>query len=187
LGLSRLVLAGILAALISLIAREKLAPHFVILGVSTLTGMLSAARTAVSMASAPAAGLISDALKDRWSALAASLGFGCVGLSLLALDSPLPLILGLLLCAVPAGGVAVLTRILVGELSHRSIQGRAMGIVQTVGDLGSAIGPPLAFLVLPAAGLALIFRLSSAAFALNLLVILLMRRGLIARAGRFAG
>lgn len=175
LAVNRLVLSGILAGTVSLITRDRLSPCFVFVGASTLTGVVNVARTAVSMIASAATGRISDALKDRWAAVGASLAIGAAGLFLLALDSPVSLVAGLLLCAIPASGITVLARALVGDLASPRYRGKAMAVVQTVGDLGSAAGPPLAFLLLPVVGLAVVFRAASLLFVLQMLVIAALR------------
>lgn len=175
LALSRLVLSGILAATISLITRDRLAPVFVAVGVSTLSGIVSVARTVMSMIASAATGRISDSLADRWISVEATLAVGAVGLILLTLSSPPALMAGLLLCAIPTSGITVLARALVGDLARPDSRGKAMAVVQTVGDLGSAAGPPLAFLLLPLMDLSAVFRIASLLFVAQMVVILALR------------
>ncbi len=187
-GLNRLVLSGILAAIISLLVRERLTALVIIVSVSTLTGILNLGRTAASMVSAVALGRLSDFLGDRWLAMAISLFLGGVGLHLLAYAQPWPFISGLLLCAVALGGIPVLTRSLAGDISGNESRGRAVGLIQTAGDLGSAIGPPLAFLLLPNMGASPLFNASAGAYALCLLLVLFVRRrGTTSRLGHRTG
>ncbi len=187
-GLNRLVLSGILAAIISLLVRERLTALVIVVSVSTLTGILNLGRTAASMASAVALGRLSDFLGDRWLAMAISLFLGGVGLHLLAYGQPWPFFSGLLLCAVAMGGIPVLTRSLAGDISGKESRGRAVGIIQTAGDLGSAIGPPLAFLLLPNMGASPVFNASAGAYALCLLLVFLIRRrGTPSRLGHRTG
>lgn len=183
---NKLVFSGILAATISLITRDRLSPYFAFIGTSTLVGVLGLARTAVSMTASPLTGRISDTLKDRWVSVVASLAIGAVGLFLLTLRSPLLLIVGLLLCSVPGSSVTVLSRTLVGDLARPHFHGKVMGVVQTVGDMGSAAGPPLAFLLMPLVDMDVLFRLSALLFTFQVLVVLALRKRLAADARRFA-
>ncbi len=174
-GVNRLALSGLLASVISLLTRDRLAPAAALIGVSTLTGILNMGRTGVSMASALTFGRLSDALGSRRLATSTSLAAGVAGLHLLSYASPPAFIAGLALAAVAAGSIPVLARSLAGDFSGHGSRGRAVAAVQTAGDLGSAVGPPLAFLLMPLTGLPLLFNVSAGIFALCLLPVNLVR------------
>jgi MFS family permease len=157
LALSRFTFSGFVVALLSVIIREKVSLWITFIGVSTLSGILSSSKTAVSMIAAPAAGFLSDRLKNRWTTVIISLLCGSAGLLMITVNEPVITIAGILVCAIPGSSIMVLTRVLAGDLAGGKSTGRAIGFVHTAGDIGSAIGPPLAFFLLPIAGLNNIF------------------------------
>jgi MFS family permease len=84
---------------------------------------------------------------------------GAAGLWLMGFPF-LPLALfGVLLSALTASGVQVLTTAYVGDSTPPSLSGRTLSVIFTFGDLGSALGPPIAFWLLVSFPLATIFRL----------------------------
>jgi DHA1 family multidrug resistance protein-like MFS transporter len=175
---SRLVYAGVLASLLSLLIDRKLSAFLVVFGAATLTGGINVLRAGVSVASATGLGRISDRLKDRWLAVSMSLLLGLAGLLLVTRQAPPAVVGGLLLCSIPASSLTVLTRILVGDLVRREHAGRAVSVVQTAGDIGSAAGPPIAFLVVERLDFTPIFLASAGLFGLAALVVLIVRRKL---------
>jgi MFS family permease len=78
--------------------------------------------------------------------------------------------LGLPLTAVASSSNQGLSTALVGDLSSEAQRGRFLGILFTVGDLGSAIGPLLAYALLPLWGIAGVYWLSAGLFILILLL-----------------
>ncbi len=147
--ISRFVLTGFVASFLSIITKEKISPWILFIGISTLSGAINGSKTVISIISAPVAGFLSDRLKNRWLALVISILSGSLGLFIISLSPPVFPILGLLLCSVPGSSIIVLIRTIAGELADKNKQGMAVGFVLTAGDLGSAVGPPLAFFVLP--------------------------------------
>ena len=75
------------------------------------------------------------------------------GFGLLALGLPLAVLFGLPLTSISSGSNQGLSTALVGDLSGDGRHGRYLGILFTVGDLGSAIGPLLAYALLPLWGI----------------------------------
>ncbi|MFV9675227.1 MAG: MFS transporter [Anaerolineales bacterium] len=160
----RFIYAGVIAATsilwLSGFAGEGIHVLDLFLPIATLTGTLVALRTAFSMLGAPIAGFISDRLHGRrWIIIGASLIIGGGGLWFMG--SPfLPLALfGVLLSALTASGVQVLITAYVGDSTPPNLSGHTLSRIFTFGDLGSALGPPLAFLFLVSFPLATLFRL----------------------------
>jgi MFS family permease len=112
------------------------------------------------MLGAPIVGFISDRIHGRrWIIIGASLVIGGGGLWFMGAPF-LPLALfGVLLSALTASGVQVLITAYVGDSTPPSLSGRTLSRIFTFGDLGSALGPPLAFLFLVSFPLASLFRL----------------------------
>jgi MFS family permease len=164
LGVNRLVMAGILLSTLGLYLLQHLGGPIQLagfsLGVATLTGIALGFNALVGMVSTPLAGNLSDRVRNRWQVAAGGLVPGMVGFSFLAVGSSPLMILGLPLTAVTGGSSQGLSTTLVGDLSLEHQRGRRMGLLFTVGDLASAIGPPLAYSVLiPALGLSLVYLL----------------------------
>jgi len=160
----RFIFAGVIAATsilwLSGFAGEGVHIPGIFIPIATLTGTLVALRTAFSMLGAPAAGFLSDRIHGRrLIIIGAALMIGAAGLWLMG--SPfLPLALfGVLLSALTASGVQVLTTAYVGDSTSPSLSGRTLSVIFTFGDLGSALGPPIAFWLLVSFPLATIFRL----------------------------
>lgn len=163
-GVNRFAVAGVLSATLGLLVQERLSPAALAIGVGTLTGLLSAGRTLLSMGAAPLAGTLSDWLRNRWRVLMWGLGVAALSMILMSQDGPLTLIPGIVFGAVANGGIQSLVTALVGDLVQERHQGRAVGLVHTVGDLGSAVGPPLAYALLPWIGLSWLYLLCAGGF-----------------------
>lgn len=176
LGVNRFVMAGILIATFGLYLAQLLGETVVIanrtFGITTITGLGLGMSTLLSMVSAPAAGGLSDRIGRRWRVVSGSLAAGSSGFGLLALGAPLSVLIGLPLVSISSGGNQGLATTLVGDLSPRQRQGGRLGLLYTVGDFASAIGPPLAYALIPLVGLSSLYLLSASLFAVMLLVAL---------------
>jgi len=142
-----------------------------VLGVATVTGMLMAGQALLSMVAAPLAGVVSDRTDRRWSVVAWGLIIGALGLTLLALEAPVAILLGLCAAALSRGGLQSLATRLTGDLVEPAQRGRAIGLLHTAGDLGSAVGPPLAYLLLPSVGLQRVYLLCAGLFLVSLVLV----------------
>lgn len=176
LSVTRLVIAGILLSTFGLFLLAQFGDSTHIagrsLGVATLTGVGLGLTTLIAMIAAPAMGRLSDRMGNRWLVATGGLMPGVAGFSLLAVGSPLTVLLGLPLTAVTSGSSQGLSTALVGDLSNVGQQGRRLGVLFTAGDLSSAIGPPLAYTLMPLFGLGGLYLLSAGLYALMLLVAL---------------
>jgi len=171
-GINRFVIAGVLAATMGLLVQERLRPAGLGLGVATLTGAFMAGRTLFSMAAAPLAGTTSDWLGSRWKVVAWGLAIGVVSMLLMTWSAPFAVLVGISLGAVTGGSVQALVTALTGDLASGAQRGRAIGLVHTVGDLGSAVGPPVAYALLPGMGLHGVYLLCAGLFAAGLILVL---------------
>jgi MFS family permease len=169
-GTNRFVIAGVLYATMGLLVQDRLPFDALGLGVATATGMLIAGRTVFSMASAPLAGTLSDWLGSRWGVVRWGLAVGAVSLSLVTLRAPFAILVGITLGAVASASVQTLVIALVGDLADPTQRGRAIGVVHTVGDIGSAAGPPVAYGLLPAIGLEGVYWLCAGLFVVGLIL-----------------
>lgn len=146
-----------------------------LLGTTTLTGLGLSLSTYLGMAFVPIAGGLSDRLGNRWRVVAAGLIPGIAGFLLLSLGWPWAILLGLIGFSIASGSNQGLATAVVGDLAGNR-QGRLLGILFTMGDLGSAIGPIVVFALIETIPLALLYRAASLMFIVMLFVSLLWVR-----------
>jgi MFS family permease len=78
------------------------------------------------------------------------------------------LLAGVALTAISGGGIQSLATTLTGDLVSREQRGRAIGLLQTSNDLGSAIGPPLAYALMGVIALSGVYVLCAILFGVGL-------------------
>lgn len=156
-SLNRFALSGILSATLALVVQQRLVDAPLAIGAASVTGILMASRTVFSMGAAPLCGVLSDRLGSRWGVLAWTIGAGLVGFALMALSNLAAVLLGVALTAAASGGMQSLATTLTGDLVTPAQRGRAIGLLHTAGDAGSAVGPPLAYALMPLLSLAGIY------------------------------
>ncbi len=175
-GVNRLVQAGVLVSTFGLFLAQvvgdgvRVGPRAI--GVASLTGLGLGGATLIAMASAPLMGWLSDKARHRWGVAAGGLLPGIAGFSLLALGPPLGALVALPATAVTSGSNQSLSTALVGDLGGRGRRGRYLGLLYTVGDLASAVGPPLAYALIPLVGLRGVYLLSAGLLSAMLLLAL---------------
>jgi MFS family permease len=177
-GINRGVIAGGLYATMGLLVQDRLHTTGLGLGVATLTGALVAGRTLFSMAAAPLAGTLSDQMESRRRVIAWGLGFGAVGMALVSWSLPVAILVGIILGAVTSGSIQALIITLAGDLADEVRRGRAIGLIHTAGDIGSAAGPPVAYALLPGIGLGGVYLLCAGLFIGGLLLTSATRRAI---------
>jgi MFS family permease len=126
------------------------------IGVASITGSILAARTLISLIGSPIAGKLSDHAKQRWGLLALSLLIGAFGMAVLGVPTEIALVVGTIGSAIASGGIQTLATALIGDLSHGK-PGKNLGIFYTMGDLSSALGPVVAYALLPITGLVALY------------------------------
>ena len=181
-GLNWLIFLGIIGAVLSLLLQERigtaLALGALIIPIATLTGVIAAARDTVSFAAAPLSGWLSDRLGNRWTLIIGALALGILALVLVAGGTDMMVIFGILLGAISTSILQTQVTALAGDYALENRQGRILGVFNTVGDIGSAGGPLLAFALINPAGLnrslADVFLLSAALLVLMLPVTVLV-------------
>lgn len=174
LGVNRLVMAGILLPTLGLFLSRQFGPSTSIagltLGVASLTGVALGANGLISMGSTALFGGWSDRAGSRWGVAAAGLLPGFAGFGLLAAASPLLALVGIPLTAMTGGSNQSLSTALVGDLSNERQRGKRLGMLYTVGDLASAVGPPLAYGVISWVGLDVVYWLCAVLLGVMALV-----------------
>jgi MFS family permease len=171
---NRLVMAGILMSTISIFLKNQIGEQIHIaghsFGIATLTGLGLGLSTLIAMVSAPLMGGVSDRVGNRWQVAAGGLIPGIVGFGLMALGLPLTILFGIPLIAMTSGSTQGLSTALTGDLGNGKKQSRRLGMLFTFGDFASAIGPPLAYALMPLIGIKSLYISSAGIFVVVFLV-----------------
>lgn len=164
-GINRLAAAGIVSATLGLIVQQTFGTGLQIgvwhMGIASLSGMLLGSRTLLGVVGAPLAGRLSDRARERWGLLAFSLLAGALGTALLPVPAFIVLMSATVVSALAYGATQALSTALLGDLSKLDEYGKNVGIYNTAGDLGSALGPLVAYTLLPVTGLSAIYLVCS--------------------------
>ncbi len=150
----RFVIAGVIASttvlwLASLFG-DQLSFMGLILPLATASGLFRALVTLVSIGGAPLAGWLSDRLGKRWGVLGGTAYLGGLGLWLMGVPNLAVGLSGGFLSQITGGSIASLVPAISGDRVNKSQHGRALGIIYTLGDLGSTLAPPIALALLDA-------------------------------------
>jgi MFS family permease len=148
-AVNRFAISGVLSATLALVVQQRVADLPIAVGAASATGILLAGRTIFSMAAAPLCGSLSDRLGSRWGVFAWTIGAGLVGFVFLAWGNLAGVLAGVVLTALANGGMQAMSTTLTGDLVSPAQRGRAIGLLHTAGDAGSAVGPPLAYVLMP--------------------------------------
>lgn len=165
----RFVLSGVMMSttilwLTGFIGDELRLASFV-LPIATLTGMFGAFRAMISLVGAPLSGYFSDLAGRRWPVLAAVLAVGMVGAWLMGATLPALALLGAVIAYTSGSGVQALTPAIIGDRTGKAQRGRALSVIYTMGDLGSALGPPLALALIGVVPIGALYRLCAGLMA----------------------
>ncbi len=160
-GVNRLAAAGIVSATLGLVVQASFGTGLQVgtwqIGIASLSGILLGARTLISVAGAPLAGKLSDRAGERWGLLTLTLILGALGTGIVPASNLGVLIAGTIVSALAYGGSQALSTALVGDLAGKHAYGKNLGLYNTAGDLGSAIGPLVAYALLSSVGLIVIY------------------------------
>ena len=161
----RFVFAGVMAATTILwleryVGRE-LSLLWIVVPLATLTGAFSAVRVLTGIVGAPLAGRASDRLGRRWPVMVVGLGVGAMGTWLMGGSVVWLALVGALLVAVTSGSVQALSPAIIGDQVEEGRQSRALSVVFSMGDVASALGPPLALGLLAVLGISGVYRMSA--------------------------
>ena len=142
----------------------------VVIGVSSLAGVMLALRASLGILGGPVAGILSDRLGNRWPVVRIGILVGVTGFATLALARGLWAVpVGVALVSLSAGALIAVLAAVVGDQAAGKRSGTAIGGVATAGDIGSATGPLLAYALAPVLDLRQIYLLCAVALASGLL------------------
>jgi MFS family permease len=149
----------------------------VVIGVSSLAGVMLALRASLGILGGPVAGILSDRLGNRWPVVRIGILVGVTGFATLALARGLWAVpVGVALVSLSAGALIAVLAAVVGDQAAGKRSGTAIGGVATAGDIGSATGPLLAYALAPVLDLRQIYLLCAVALASGLLATIGQRR-----------
>lgn len=171
-GINRFVVAGIIAATIALLVQEQLGSQNLLIGLATLTGLITVSRTLISVVAAPVSGSLSDRLGSRWTVTLGGLLIGATGMIFLSRGNYLAILFGIIMSAIAGGSLQALTTAIAGDSVKLAHRGRAIGLLHTSGDLGSALAPPIAYALLPWINLSGVYMLSAGLFVIGAVLVL---------------
>lgn len=166
LGINWLIFLGILGAVLPLLLEERVGETVslatIIIPLATFTGALAAGNQVVSLLASLGSGWLSDRSGQRWSLIVSALVLAIGSMALIAVGVGVVIVIATMVGAVATSVLQTQVMALVGDYTDPDRRGRVLGILYTVGDLGSAAGPLLAYALLPLIELEGIFWLATA-------------------------
>ncbi len=185
-GLNWMIFIGATISLLPILLQIRIHPTLIMLGALTIpiisfTGILSATANIASLSISYISGWLADKFRERWLWVMLALLLGSLNLSLFAVTTGWLIVLGALGNGVVRGILSTQLNTLVGDytqgtIEHQQKRGRILGFFNTAGDIGGAIGPFLAFLLLPTLGLDGIFVLAVVILGLTIPLTFWMKR-----------
>ncbi len=143
--IARFIDRGLLAATAPLwmsnLFGEGLQLSYFFIPIVSLTGLYNAIKIVPGILSAPAAGILSDRLRNRWLVMAGGLLIGGLGIWFMGEPLIALAVIGALMVPVIGSSVETLIPAVIGDHSIGSSNGRILGIIYIFADLGSTLGP----------------------------------------------
>jgi sugar phosphate permease len=134
--------------------------------IATLTGLYKALSNLISIGSTPIAGSVSDRFGRRWPVIGLAMILGGLGLWLMSGEINSLALMGAFLVPVAGSSAETLIPAIAGDRVPKNLRSRALGLINTAGDLGAMIGPFAALGILNSDWLSLsgIYRISGVFF-----------------------
>jgi MFS family permease len=134
--------------------------------IATLTGLYTALSNLTSVGSTPIVGFASDRFGQRWLVIGLVMILGWLGLWLMSGDIRSLALIGAFLVPLAGSSTETLIPAIAGDRVPKDLRSRALGLINTAGDLGATIGPFAALGVLNLGWLSLggIYRIGSMFF-----------------------
>jgi MFS family permease len=109
--------------------------------IATLTGLYTALSNLSSVVSTRFAGSVSDRFGRRWPVIGLAMVFGGLGLWLMSGKIYSLAMIGAFLVPLAGSSTETLIPAIAGDRVPKNIRSRALGMINTAGDLGATIGP----------------------------------------------
>ena len=140
-----------------------------VLGAATASGVLLALRSVLAALSGPLAGRVSDGRLGRPLVISVSFGLGILSFFVLAFSENIPwALLGIILGALSGGSLLSVLTAFLGDHIPAEKMGSGMGLFATAGDVGSTLGPVVAFSLVAVIDLKWVYLLSMLVFVAGL-------------------
>jgi len=123
--------------------------------IATLTGLFTALSNLTSVGSTRLAGSISDRFGRRWPVIGYSMILGGLGLWMMSGEVRVLALIGGFLVPLAGSSSETLVPAIAGDRVPKGMRSRALGLINTAGDLGAMVGPFAALGVLNAGWLSL--------------------------------
>jgi len=147
------------------------------ISVVSLTASLLLMRNGITILTGPVLGYVSDRLGDRQRVLLLGEALGVIGLLGLAISaSPGLVVAGVVLVAMAYGVVPSMLMAWLGDLGHGRRREPLVGAYQTMGDLGSGLGPLVAYSLVATLGPQTVYALGAGLLATTIPLIVWSRR-----------
>ena len=109
--------------------------------IATISGIFTALSNLTSIGSTPFVGSISDKLKRRWPVIGWAIVLGSLGLWLMSGRIRGLALFGAFLVPIASSSTETLIPAVAGDQVAEKLRSRALGLINTAGDLGATIGP----------------------------------------------
>ena len=109
--------------------------------IATLTGLYTALSNLTSIGSTPLAGSISDRFGRRWPVIGLAMILGSLGLWLMSGEIRSLALFGAFLVPLAGSSTETLIPAIAGDRVPKNLRSRALGLINTAGDLGATLGP----------------------------------------------
>lgn len=157
---------GIFLSTVTLLLNERLGEQIPLFGLAvgaaSAGGALIAVRSLLGGVIAPLAGHLTDRRGERRLVIAAGMALGAASFAVIALAGSFWSVLaGTAISAVSGGAAMAAIPAYLGDHLPPGKSGTAVGAMATAGDIGSTIGPALAFAAAPVFGLRAIYLFSA--------------------------
>ncbi len=158
----RFALAGVMSSTTILwlgsIVGDRVQLGAIVVPIASATGLFVALRSVASMGGAPLTGLASDRSRRRWGMLAIVASIGAGASWLMGSETLFPAFTGGLIVSAAGSAIQALAPAIIGDQVEPGHRGRSLGLAYTIGDLGSAIGPPLALWLVASVSVGTLYR-----------------------------
>jgi MFS family permease len=109
--------------------------------IASLTGLYTALSNLISVGSTRLVGSISDRLGRRWPVIGLAMVIGGLGLWLMSGSSTGLALMGAFLVPFAGSSTETLIPAIIGDRVPKNLRSRALGLINSAGDLGATIGP----------------------------------------------
>ncbi len=164
---------GIMLSSVALLLSRRFGETIVIgslvLGAATASGALLALRSVLAALTGPLAGRVSDGKLGRPLVISVSFGLGILSFMVLAFTESIPwALIGIILGALSGGALLAALTAFMGDHVPPEKMGSGMGLFATAGDVGSTLGPLVAFSLVAVMDLKWVYLFSMLVFVAGL-------------------